>query len=34
MNIDSIQNDVVLDHIQAGKGMDVYKYLRLDQLDC
>ena len=34
MNIDSIQNGVVLDHIQAGKGMDVYKYLRLDQLDC
>ena len=34
MNIDSIQNGVALDHIQAGKGMDVYKYLRLDQLDC
>ena len=34
MNIDSIQNGVVLDHIQAGKGMDVYKYLRRDQLDC
>ena len=34
MNIDSIQNGVVLDHIQAGTGMDVYKYLRLDQLDC
>ena len=34
MNIDSIQNGVVLDHIQAGKGMDVYNYLRLDQLDC
>ena len=34
MNIDSSQNGVVLDHIQAGKGMDVYKYLRLDQLDC
>ena len=34
MNIDSIQNGVVLDHIQAGKGMDVYKSLRLDQLDC
>lgn len=34
MNIDSIQNGVVLDHIQAGKSMDIYKYLRLDQLDC
>ncbi|MBQ9349138.1 MAG: aspartate carbamoyltransferase regulatory subunit [Oscillibacter sp.] len=34
MNIDSIRNGVVLDHIQAGKGMDVYRYLHLDQLDC
>lgn len=34
MNIDSIQNGVVLDHIQAGKSMDIYKYLKLDQLDC
>lgn len=34
MNIDSIQNGVVLDHIQAGKGMEVYQYLHLDQLDC
>ena len=34
MNIDSIQNGVVLDHIQAGKCMDIYKYLHLDQLDC
>ena len=34
MNIDSIQNGVVLDHIQAGKCMDIYKYLHLDELDC
>ena len=34
MNIDSIQNGVVLDHIQSGKSMDIYKYLHLDQLDC
>ena len=34
MNIDSIHNGVVLDHIQAGKSMDVYKYLDLDELDC
>ena len=34
MNIDSIQHGVVLDHIQAGKSMDIYKYLHLDQLDC
>ena len=34
MNIDSIQNGVVLDHIQAGKSMEIYKYLHLEQLDC
>ena len=34
MNIDSIQNGVVLDHIQAGKSMEIYKYLHLDKLDC
>ena len=34
MNIDSIQNGVVLDHIQAGKSMDIYKHLHLDELDC
>lgn len=34
MNIDSIQNGVVLDHIQAGKSMDIYKYLHLGELDC
>lgn len=34
MNIDSIQNGIVLDHITAGKGMLVYKYLGLDNLKC
>ncbi|WP_397352609.1 aspartate carbamoyltransferase regulatory subunit [Oscillibacter sp.] len=34
VNIDSIQNGVVLDHIQAGKSMDIYKYLHLNLLDC
>ena len=34
MNIDSIQNGVVLDHIRAGKSMEIYQYLHLDQLDC
>ena len=34
MNIDSIQNGAVPDHIQSGKSMDIYKYLHLDQLDC
>ena len=34
MNIDSIQNGVVLDHIQAGKSMDIYRYHHLYRLDC
>ena len=34
MNIDSIRKGIVLDHIQAGKAMEIYKYLHLDQLDC
>ena len=34
MNIDSIQNGVVLDHVQAGKSMEIYQHLRLDRLDC
>lgn len=34
MKIDAIQSGVVLDHIRAGRGMDVYRYLHLDELDC
>lgn len=34
MNIDSIKNGVVIDHIKAGKCMDIYKHLELDKLDC
>ena len=34
MNIDSMQNGIVLDHIKAGACMEIYKYLKLDQLDC
>lgn len=34
MNIDSIKNGIVLDHITAGKAMSIYKYLKLDKLDC
>jgi len=34
MNIDSIHSGIVLDHITAGRGMDVYRYLKLDELDC
>ena len=34
MNIDSIKNGIVIDHIQAGKAMEIYKYLGLEELDC
>ena len=33
MNIDSIQNGVVIDHITAGQGMRLYQLLGLDSLD-
>ena len=34
MNIDSIQNGIVIDHITAGRAMRLYELLGLDQLDC
>lgn len=34
MNIDSIKNGYVIDHIQAGKGMQIYELLHLNELDC
>ena len=34
MNIDSIKNGIVIDHITAGKAMDLYFLLGLDKLDC
>ena len=34
MNIDSINNGVVIDHISAGNGMRLYELLGLDELDC
>ena len=34
MNIDSITNGLVLDHIKAGKSMQIYQDLELDKLDC
>jgi aspartate carbamoyltransferase regulatory subunit len=34
MNIDSIQNGYVIDHIHAGRSMAIYSYLGLDALDC
>ena len=34
MMVNPIENGVVLDHITAGKAMDIYKVLRLDKLGC
>lgn len=34
MNIDSIKNGYVIDHIETGKGMKVYELLHLNELDC
>ena len=34
MHIDSIRNGIVLDHIKAGKAMELYRLLGLDGLDC
>ncbi len=34
MTIDSIINGIVIDHIQAGKGMYLYEVLGLEKLDC
>ena len=34
MNIDSIKNGIVIDHITAGKGMELYRLLSLGDLNC
>ncbi len=34
MTIDQIDNGIVLDHIKAGNAMAIYRYLKLDELDC
>ena len=34
LSISGIDEGYVIDHIQAGKSMDIYKYLKLDKLDC
>lgn len=33
LNVGQLNEGVVLDHIQAGKAMDIYKYLKLDKMD-
>lgn len=34
MKIDSIKNGIVIDHIQAKKGFEIYEMLNLGELDC
>ena len=34
MIVDSIKNGIVIDHITAGKGMEIYSLLHLDSLEC
>ena len=34
MNVDSIKNGVVIDHIKAGQAMKLYHLLELDRLEC
>jgi aspartate carbamoyltransferase regulatory subunit len=34
LNIDSLQKGVVIDHIEVGKSMEIYRALELDKLDC
>lgn len=34
LTVGRIAEGFVLDHIEAGKSMEIYKYLHLDKLDC
>lgn len=34
VNIDSIKNGIVIDHITAGRSMKIYRLLGLESLDC
>lgn len=34
MNIDGVRNGIVIDHIPAGKSMDIYGLLNLKNLEC
>ena len=34
LNVGKLNEGVVLDHIAAGKSMDIYRYLKLDKMDC
>lgn len=34
MKIDAIKNGIVIDHITAGRGMELYRLLKLQSLNC
>ena len=34
LSVGQLNEGFVLDHIQAGKSMEIYRYLKLDELDC
>lgn len=34
LNVGKIEEGFVLDHIHAGKSLEIYHYLKLDKLDC
>ncbi len=34
MEINPIKNGIVIDHIEAGKGMEIYNFLNLSELEC
>lgn len=34
LNIDSIRNGIVIDHIQAKKGLEIYDALKLGEMNC
>lgn len=34
LNVDSVERGLVIDHIKAGRSMEIYKSLELDKLDC
>lgn len=34
LNISGLNSGVVIDHIQAGRSMEIYNYLNLEKMDC
>ena len=34
INIDSIKDGIVIDHIQAKRGLEIYEALKLEELEC